>query len=220
MNDGKETTSAGVEALVARLRDEGVMAARQERERILHEAQTQATRIVAEAETAAEQARARAERDIAAEREAALAALRLAARDASQSLQQALTDALHAHVQRILREEMGNPSFLRELVLAIATTASHGFGDAERPRRLALGTGLVAGNDPEAAAEIRRMLLALSKDMLAQGVELIEDPELPAGARMRIENGQGTLELTDVALAGLLRKHLAPRFRSILEGDA
>ena len=77
MADEAIKTSSGVQALISRLRDEGVQAGQAEAERILAQAREQAARLVAEAEAQAQELLERAARQNATDREAAIEALKL-----------------------------------------------------------------------------------------------------------------------------------------------
>lgn len=210
-------TSSGVKELVHRLRDEGVMAARAQSEELIAAAKQKAADIVGEAREEAARERAEAAADIAREREAALAALRLAARDASQSLMQALTGTLETHVQRLVSAELGDPAFLRELLLAIAASAGRAYA-GEHPIAVELADAFFEGQEPGVRERGKALVLGLSREMLREGVELVPNPEIRAGVRLRIVGDNSELDLSDDALSTLLMHYMVPRFRSILEG--
>ena len=74
-------TSSGVQELIDRIRDQGVEAAQEESNRLLHSARQQAAEIVAQAKSEAEAMHAKATAEVDAYRAASMDGLRLAARD-------------------------------------------------------------------------------------------------------------------------------------------
>ncbi len=72
--------SDGVQNLIHRIRDEGIKAAREEAERIVHEARQQAAEIEASSKAEARARLEQADSQIADQRAAAAEALKLAAR--------------------------------------------------------------------------------------------------------------------------------------------
>ena len=64
-DDGNTRTSEGVQALISRLRDEGVQSGREEAERLVTQAREEAARIVEAARAEAETLRSRATSDAA-----------------------------------------------------------------------------------------------------------------------------------------------------------
>jgi V/A-type H+-transporting ATPase subunit E len=61
-------------------------------------------------------------------------------------------------------------------------------------------------------------IMALSSDMLREGVELIPTDEFSGGARVKLIKDKLEIDLTDKAIAESLYNRILPRFRAILEG--
>jgi V/A-type H+-transporting ATPase subunit E len=218
-------TSSGVQELIDRLRDEGVEVGRREAGRIVEEARREAGRIVAEARAEAEALRTRQREETEAERAAAREALTLAARDTVLDLKAEMTSRFASQVRRLVAAELRDPEFLRRLILEVAGRAVPERGEDERTELL-LPTEAVGVDDlrarPEEVREgtLTHLVLALSHDMLCEGLELgvREDGGGGAGLRVRLADRDLEIDLTERAVAELLLRHLLPRFRALLEG--
>ena len=95
-------TSSGVQDLIARIRDDGVQAGRQEAEQILADARRQAARMIEEARSEVEEMRQKARAEIENEETAALEALKLAARDTGLRLEAEVVSAFESCVKRLV----------------------------------------------------------------------------------------------------------------------
>ena len=188
-DDGNTRTSEGVQALISRLRDEGVQSGREEAERLVTQAREEAARIVEAARAEAETLRSRATSDAAREREAAIAALRLAERDTVLELRQGI-----AHLEG------------READVLVARALFLG----EQPDDPALRE--------QADARVRDFILGITGEMLREGVDLMPADELSGGVRVRLRGDDAELDLSDEAVAELLNRHLLPRFQALLSG--
>jgi V/A-type H+-transporting ATPase subunit E len=215
--------SSGVQALIDRLRAEGVEAGRAEADRLVAEARGRAQQIQAEAREEAEAIRAKARDDAAAEKRAADQAMQLAARDTVLALKQDMALRFTQEVKRLVGLEMKDHDFLRRLILEVAGRAREGLPEAAPMRailpREAIGVEELRAK-PEEAREgtLAHHVLGLSREMLRHGVELSIDGEQAAGLRLQLTDHDMQIDLTDEAVAALLLRHLLPRFRALLEG--
>ena len=120
MADSNQIAS-GVQDLIHRIRDDGVKAAKIHGESVIRDARASADQIVADAKVEAADILKRARAQIAAEKEASEAALRLAARDAVKELNSGIFKEFERHVRRLISAEFKDTEFLRHLIVAIAT---------------------------------------------------------------------------------------------------
>ena len=215
----------GVDALIAKLRNEGVAAGRGEAERIVGEARTEAKRILDKATAEAKQHLAAARKEGDAYQAAGQEAVKTAMRDTILDMKARLMQRFSADVRRLTTEEFGKDDTLRQMILELVGRIRD---DAGLDKTAAVEVIL-----PEKAAgleELRknpaelqkgaatRYALGLTDEMLREGVTFSASETLKAGVRIRIVEGEITIELTDEAIADLLLQHLQPRFRAVLEG--
>jgi V/A-type H+-transporting ATPase subunit E len=197
-------SASGVEALIRRLQSEGVAAGREEADRILGEARAQAAALLeaarGEAEALEREAREKAEAERAAGREA----LRIAFRDALLQLREALEAQFAGMLRRVLAQQLADTNLLSQLVLQVAAEVTA----AERVAAIVAG-----GTTGELA-----LAAGLAKRLLEDGVRLEIDPDAQPGIVVRLADRHAELDLTDAALAALLLRRLAPRFRELVDG--
>jgi len=202
------TTAAGVEALIRRLRDEGVSAGEQVRDRIITEARAEAERLVVEAHASADALVAAARSQAESDRNAAREAVRLAYRDALMLLRQDVESLFARYVRVAVQETMGAPPAAQALIGDIIRTA------------VALGAGRAVVLDVPAAVAadeaLDAWLRASAGDWLRQGVEVRAGG---AGAlRLRFAGDAHELDLSVDTVAGILLDRLQPRYRDLF-GD-
>lgn len=208
-------TSAGVQDLIERIRDQGVQAAQTEADALLSDARKQAAEIVAQAKAEADAERAQAKADIEAHRTASLDALQLAVRDTVLDLKTRVVARFEEFVKRLVVSATRDEQLVRNLVLVLAGRAAEEFiQDKEVEVRISqalLGEATLQEEGKEA-------ILALSSDMLREGLELVSSHEIEGGARVRLVDDQLEIDLSDRAVARLIAQRMVPRFKAILEG--
>ena len=210
-----DVKSSGVKELIERIRDEGVHSARAEADRILTEAKARAARIVADAKAEAAAIKKEARASMEREQTATIEALRIAARDTELELRSAIMSGFEEHVRRLVTDVTTDGSVLRDMILVLAGRAADDLiQDKDAvifvPDRLA----------DEVSAELdeflRKSAVALSGDVLRQGIELIPSNEVQGGARVRLVGEDLEIDMSDQALSQMMLKLLLPRYRKIL----
>jgi V/A-type H+-transporting ATPase subunit E len=58
----------------------------------------------------------------------------------------------------------------------------------------------------------------VSRDLLREGVKLTVSADNEPGLRVRLEDREVVLDVTDRAVSDAILEHLQPRFRALLEG--
>lgn len=217
--------SRGVDALIARLRDEGVSAGRSKADELISDARAQAQRILDDARTEAKQMLETAHKESDSYRSAGEQALKSAMRDANLEMRSRLMERFSSDVKRLVTHHLADQDLLKQMILEVAgraraSTALDDGGAVEviLPANIA-GMEELRG-DPEELQKGRLTgyVLGLTGEMLRQGVTLSASDELEAGIRIHVPDRDITLDLTDQAVAELLLRHLQPRFRAVLEG--
>lgn len=217
--------SSGVEALIDRLRHEGVVRGREEAQGIVAEAERRASAIEQEAKARAEeilrQARGEAERTRAAGEDA----LRVAMRDTILKMKGHLSTRFSEEVRRLVAADLAQEAFLERLILEVAGRARREAAlDSADELEVLLPAGVVALEElrrrPEELREgsLSHFVLSVAKTLLRDGVSFGSDVDLEGGIRIRLRGGEIQVELTPERVAEVLLEHLHPRFRAILEG--
>jgi V/A-type H+-transporting ATPase subunit E len=209
---------SSVQALIDRIRDQGVQSANQEAARILADAEARAAQLMAEAQKQVEQLRAKASADIEAERAAAEEALKLSARDTIMRLKNVVGAAFETFVRRLVTTATQDRQLMKNLVLVLAGHSAEEF-IKDKQIQILLSEALLTGqSDPKLRELGKQTILSLSSDMLREGVELIPSSSVESGAKVRLVGEQLEIDLSDKAIAKMLAAHLLPRFHAILAG--
>ncbi|EMI52590.1 hypothetical protein [Rhodopirellula sallentina] len=209
--------SGGVQNLIERIRDEGVQAAQTEAERLLADARRQAAEIVSKAKSEANAERENAKNEIEANRVASLDALQLAARDTVLDLKARVVAQFEEFVRRLVVSATTDEQLVRNLVLVLA---GHAADEFIQDKEIEVRISKALLGEPTLQEESKEALLALSSDMLREGIELIADYEVEGGARVQLVNERLEIDLSDQAISQLIAKQMVPRFKKILEGGA
>ena len=217
--------SSGVEALITRLREEGVARGQEAAERIETAAQRRAGEILREAEAEARRLVSEAQRETSSLRAAGEDALKLAMRDTVLQLRAVLTREVNDSVRRLITAELKREDFLQKLILEVARRARDeagiAAGDALEitlPHEL-VGIEELRRNPLELKeGSLSHFVLAVASEALNEGVTFAVADDDAAGIRIRVKDKSLEIDLTDDKVAELILAHLQPRFRAILEG--
>ncbi len=211
--------ASGVQALISRIREDGVHAGEEKAEEIIAQARREAKRLLADARAEAEETRSKAAAEIESNHQAALAALQMAARDTRLQLVAEVTASFEQHVKRLVAPVTHDGRFIRALVLALAGQATDQFPVDQELKILV--SDLIAwreSENPDLDSRVKETVLGISSEMLREGVEIIPHSEVPGGVKVQVIGEDLEIDLTDEAISQLLLKHLLPRYRAILEG--
>jgi V/A-type H+-transporting ATPase subunit E len=210
------SVSSGVQTLIDRIRDEGVQAGRQEADRLVQEAQRRAADIVTQARAEADGLREKARAEIEAERTVAREALQLASRDTMLAFGAELTRRFSNVVESLVRVQLKDQEFLKQLILAIASRSAP--DDASnRALELLLSDEMFPEGERQS---LRDFTLALGGEVMYRGIELKPAGENKPGIRIRPVGEEWEVDLTDKAISSFLLKYLLPRFRALMEEAA
>ena len=217
--------SSGVDALITKLREEGVAAGRSEADRILAEAKSQAQQILDKAQAEAKGRLESARREADSYRAAGEAALQTAMRDTVLDMRGTLMQRFSADVKRLVSHHLQDHDVLKQMILEVAGRVRE---DAETSGAEQLEVILpeeVVGleelrRNPEALRQgaLTNFVLGLTGEMLRDGVTFTASDDKAAGIRIYMKDKDIALDLSEAAVADLLLQHLQPRFRATLEG--
>jgi V/A-type H+-transporting ATPase subunit E len=212
------SNDSSVQALIDRIRDQGVQSANQEAARILTEAEAKAAQLLAEAQKQVEQLRVKATADIEAEQATAQEALKLSARDTILRLKNGVAAAFETFVHRLVTTAMQDRELMKNLILVLAGHSAEEFIKDKQIQILLSEAILTGKSDPKLRDLGKQTILSLSSDMLREGVELIPSSSIEGGAKVRLVGEQLEIDLSDRAISKMLADRLLPRFQAILTG--
>nr|MBS0019530.1 hypothetical protein [Gammaproteobacteria bacterium] len=221
--DEKNPVAAGVEALIARLRDEGVAEGREEAKRIVAEAEARARWMIEQAEQEADTLRSEGRRAALRFKQAAEESLRTAARDTILSLKSTLSQRFSREIERLVSERLKDEELLARLIIEIAGRLRSEV-EAQNGLHVLLPSDVVGIEElrqkPEELQQgaLTDFVLAITGDILREGVTFGVSDDREGGIQVRLQDSGITLDLTDRAIAQLLLQYLQPRFRALLEG--
>jgi V/A-type H+/Na+-transporting ATPase subunit E len=217
--------SSGVDALIERLRNDGVVAGQIEAENIIHDAHKRAEWIISEAQSNAQQIVDKAKADASEIDHATQDALKLATRDAMLKLRDMLLGTFSEEVGRVVSAQMADREFMAKLILALAGRVRDktGLDDSKNillqlPEKI---TGIEAlKKNPEELKEgtLSHLTAAISADLLRNGVTLGVASDLSDGLFIKLIDEEMMIDFSDKTVAALLLEHIQPRFRALLQG--
>lgn len=216
--------SHGVEALISRLRAQGVEAGRAEKNRIIAAAEREGEKIIKEAREKAalivEEARQEAQRL----RSSGEDALRVAMRDTVLRMRETLRKRLEAQVRSLVSEQVVDREFVRKLILEVAQRArrASGAGEAENVEILlppeVIGLEELQARPEELQSRLSQFAKEIASATWREGISIGALEPGGRGIRLRLKDQELEVDLSDRAIADLLLQHLQPRFRAVLEG--
>jgi V/A-type H+-transporting ATPase subunit E len=217
--------SSGVEALIERLRNEGVMAGQTEAENIIQDARTRAEKIIADAELEAQQLVDKAKAEATETSNAAQDALKLATRDALLKLRDTLLGSFSEEVGRVVGTQMADREFMSKLILTLAGRVREKTGlDQSENIQILLPEHIIGldalKKNPEELKEgtLTHLTAAIAADLLRSGVTLGTSNNLSGGLFVKLVDEEMVIDFSEKTVAGLLLEHIQPRFRALLQG--
>ncbi len=212
-------TGAGVQNLVDRIRDQGVQAANEKANQILRDAENKSAKMLSDARLEIERLRESSRNEIASYHEAALEALKLSARDTVLHLESKVASAFEVFVKRLVTSATRDEQFIKSIVLVLAGHVAKE-QIVDKDIQILISESIIMDQPNEKMRErVQQSILALSSEMLREGVELIPSSEISAGASVRLVKEQLEIDLSDKAISRLLYQRILPRFKAIFEGS-
>ncbi len=216
--------SHGVDALIGRLRTEGVEAGRVEGESLKAEAEREAERLLQAGREEAAQLREAARAEAARLKQGVEEDLRAAMGRTVLELRSQLLERFSNDIRRLVASAMEDRSLLHQLILEVAAGARDAAGVAPGEPVAAL---LPAGsNDADLRQDLEalrrssltQLVLARTGQILTEGVTLGVRGDSQAGVVLKLRNGDVEIDLSPDQVASLLLERLQPRFRAIFDG--
>jgi V/A-type H+/Na+-transporting ATPase subunit E len=215
----KAGTGAGVQNLVDRIRDQGVLAATEKANKILRDAEAKSAKMLADAKLEVERLRENARIEIESNRAAALEALKLSARDTVLQLKSGISSAFEVFVKRLVISATRDEKFIKSIVLVLAGQVEKEL-IRDKEIEILISESILTGQENKKLGERgKQTILGLSSEMLREGVELVPSSDIEGGARVRLVKEKLEIDLSDKAISKLLYQRILPRFQSLLEGS-
>lgn len=217
--------SSGVEALINRLKEQGIAAGQERAESIVTDAQKRAEWILDEAELEAQLIINNAKAEAEALKAAGEDALKLAARDVFLRLRDTLLGSFSREVTRVVGKQMRQEDFLEKLILALAGRVRDQTGiDDNRQVVIQLPEDVIGVEElrrnPEELREgaLTQFTASIAADLLRAGVKIEVSGDLDGGLLIKLEDDNIVIDFSDQTVAALLLEHVQPRFRALLQG--
>jgi V/A-type H+/Na+-transporting ATPase subunit E len=231
MNDNSPTSSldslpsSGVEALIERLREAGVVTGRKEGEQLIADARHESERILQQAKYEAEAIISQAREEAEMIENAGKEALKSSMRDTVLKMKGHLSTRFSDEVRRLISVEMAQEAFLERLILEVAGRTRRDISlDESEQIEILLPEDVVGMDELRAHPEklhkgsLSHFVLSVANELLRDGVVLRSSDKLEGGIRIILHEGEIQVDLTPDKVAEVLLEHLHPRFRAILEG--
>ncbi len=225
MASSSDHASFGVDVLIKRLRDEGVVEGKNQAEQLVLDARQKASTIKEQARKEAEEIVASARKEVEALQTAGKDALELAARDAHLKLRELLMNRFSDEVRRLVGKVMEPEPFMEKLILQLAGRARDEAGlDQEDKLKVKLPEKLIRLDDlrknPEELEEgtLAHFVLSVMAGLFREGITYQPAGDITCGCKVYMKGGDVEIDLTDEAITAVLLEHLQPRFRALLEG--
>ena len=188
--------SSGVDALIAKLRDQGVSAGRGEADKIIAAAKAEAKKIVDKAQAEAKAHIEAAHKEGDAYQSAGEEAVKTAMRDTVLDMKSRLMQRFGADVRRLAADELTHHDTLKQMILELvgrarADTGVDKAGEVEviLPEKVA-GLEELRKNPAELQKGLAtRYVLGLSDEMLREGVTFSASDDVKAGIKIRMVEG-------------------------------
>lgn len=221
----KLPVSQGVDALIERLKQEGVEQGEAEARKILSDAETKARSLLADAEAEAKRRVDAATHEAEQLKRGGEEALKVAMRDAVLQLKEEMGSRFAEQVSGVIGKLTTDEDLLRKMILAVASRARDEAGldkasdlDVILPRSVASLQELRRNPDELRDGSLSQFVLASSADMLRQGVTFSTAENDSGGITVVMKDDGVQVDLTDQAVADVILRHLQPRFRALIEG--
>ena len=221
----QQPVSSGIDALIHRLKQEGADEGRAEAQKLVADAEARARELLAQAEAKAKQRTDDATQEADRLKRAGEEALKVAMRDAVLELKEGLSSRFAQKIQGVVAKLSTDKELLKRMILAVASRA-RGEASIDNVKQLEIILPrTVVGLDelrrnPQELREgaLSQFALASAADMLRAGVTFTRSSDDAGGIRVVLKDTGVVVDLTDAAVAGVILRHLQPRFRALLEG--
>lgn len=217
--------SSGIEALIQRLKEEGVAEGQATAAKLVSDAEAKASEILATAEREAKRRTDAAAQAAEQLKRGGEEALKIAMRDAVLQLKEGIASRFAKRIGGLVADVSADADVVRKMILAVAGRARDAAGLDEAKHLEMILPRSVAGpddvrNNPELLGtgdELGKLVRGGAADLLRDGVSFISARDDSGGITIVLKDKGVQVDLTDKAVAAALLSHLQPRFRALLD---
>lgn len=196
-----------IKALIEKIQQEGVQAARARAEAITEEANIQAKAILARAKQEADKILNEAQERISKMQASAQSSLKQAARDLLIKLHAEINARLEKLIALRAREAL-TPQELSKIISRLISD----YGAQEKGQ-------VIISLHKEDLEKIQNSFLDGLKEEIKKGITLRANEDISAGFTISFDAGRSSFDFTDKALAEHLAAHLKPAVAELLQGE-
>jgi len=205
--------AVGVQALIDRVKTEGIVEGKQQADALVAEANRHAEAVIEKANADAQEILRAAQQESDQIKNNGKLALALASRDASLNLKEQLEHEFRGWVGGLVHKQLDNPDFLAELIREMANrTIASIHGDDDQSDE----TLYILVND-DRSGSLATFVQNQAEQMLREGVQLRSSRAVNDGFRVRLADQNVEIDFTEEAVTAALMRFLAPKFRKIIE---
>ncbi|GAB4359559.1 MAG: hypothetical protein Kow0060_14180 [Methylohalobius crimeensis] len=223
-NHLEHLAGSGVEALIQRLREEGVAAGKSEAQRLLDDARREAEQIISDAQAEKETLIREARQEARQIREGGEEALRVAARDSLLQLKHQMLDLFSRQIHDKVSASLQETDLLRRLIIQIAAQTCEALEiDPAEPVEIRLSAPSLDRSLPSYSLDgdqdpLTRLALDGIRESLKPGINLSFSDDPLHGIHIILQDRGIKIDLSDEGVSNLLLNQLQPRFKAILDG--
>ena len=216
----ENATTSGVQELIDRLSQDGVVEGQRQADTIIGESQRKADDILDAARQQANDILNQAREESKQVQAAGEEALKLACRDAVRDLGARIHDGFRNRLQELVQHQLKDPKVIKRMILEVTRAATDKIDDEQ--------VEILLPPDLIQEVEVRQRIAAGDRDPLTELVQGLTGDKLRdgftvnlggrkgAGMTVRVVNQNVEIDLTEDAITELLARHLLPRFRAIM----
>lgn len=201
-----EDMAEELKALIEKIQQEGVDAAREKAVKIEEEARRNAEAITAKAKKDADSMLSKAKEEIARTEEGSKASLKQAGRDLILNLRKEIASALDKIILSKVREGLTHDDMAKMLAALIKGAGAK------------VQDGTIVSLNKEDLEKVEKALFSELGASLKKGVTLSSSEEIHAGFRISYDAGKSYYDFTDQALAEYLAGYVKPQLVQALKG--
>ena len=198
-----------LQELTDKLYQEGISKSNDEAASIIAAARKQAEKMIAEARQKADEIRSEAEKKASELAEHTNSEIKLAARQATDTLKQQIAELIsHSVLVGDIRNSVHNPDFIQQLINSLI---SHWASSENKDMTILIS--------PDQEKELQSHFSSRTKDLLDKGFTIKPSPGLQAGFQIGPADGSYKISFTDSDFISFFEDYLRPETKHLLFGE-
>lgn len=221
MSQAVHNISVGVDALLKKLREEGVTRGKTEADKLVEQAKIDAEQIINSAKKEAEFIITNAHKEADFIKKAGKESLDMAARNTILELHSYIVEQFSEKMHSIITCQMKDEMLLQKIILEIAGRSGI---STEKNIEIILSENIAdienLRSHPEKLKKDRLtgFIASQAHDLLKEGITFVVNEQQKTGITFRLKDKNIQITLNEHTVSEMLLKYLQPRFRALLEG--